>query len=287
MAGVGKMSKTEVLASVDQIISGLISDNFYEFGKILPLVNDVSALAVKGVDTIKFPCLDEFDHEEQTFPLTTPGPLGGPDAITCQQLQVTTDDLAIDKKCVLAVQYDPCDLYQSVLNWEQVFQAKVVQTLVRGVELSVIQDLLNVDAANQIAAATAGELTEGDLLCLVETLHKKNIPMDQRVFLVNPADWKCIMSLSCFTKANEYGDAGALRSGQLGSVYGSPVIWDNAVPAGSILYFHRDHLRMARQGETSILRADEPKLGCKTMSFTVKFGHKVIKGGCRGAVLTK
>lgn len=286
MAGVGKMTTTEVAPSIDSIISSLISDNFYEYGRIIPLVNDVSQFAVKGMNQVSFPCLDELDHELQSFPMTTPGPLGGPDAITCQQLQVSMDVLPIDKKCVLGISYDPCDLYQSVLNWEQVFEQKVAQTLVQGVELELIQDLLAVDAANAINAATAGVLSEGDLLCLVERLDLKGIPRENRVFVVNPTDYKRMMQLSCFLKANESGSDQALRNGQIGRVFGAPVIMSRLVTAGTILYFHRDHVRYARQGETSILRADEPKLGCKVMSFTAKFGHTVIKGGCRGATLT-
>ena len=281
-----KQDASNVALTVDQLISAQVTNNFYEFGKIIPLVNDVSSMAIKGMNQIKFPCLDEFQHEAQTFPLTTPGPLGGPEAITCQSLVLSEDILDIDKKCVMAVSYDPCDLYQSVLNWENIYQQKVVQTLVRGVELELIAQLATVDAPNALTAATAGTLTEGDLLCLVEALHKKNIPEQDRVFLVNPADWKLMMSLTCFLKTNESGSDQALRQGQIGSVFGSPVIWDNAVPAGTILYFHRDHVRFARQGDLSILSADVPKKGCKEMSWTVKYGFTSMKDGCRGASLT-
>lgn len=281
-----KQDASNVDLSVDEIISRQIVNNFYEFGKVLPLVTNVSALATKGMNAISFQCLDDFQHESQTFPLTTPGPLGGPDAITCQSLVLTEDKLNIDKKCVLAVSYDPCDLYQSVFNWEQIYQERVIQTLVRGVELELITELSNVDAANALTATTAGTLTEGDLLCLVEALHKKNIPEQDRCFLVNPTDWKSMMNLSCFLKANESGSDQALRRGQIGTVFGSPVIYDNGVPAGTILYFHKDHVRYAQQADVSILRADLPKKGCKEMSWTVKYGFKSIKGGCRGASLT-
>lgn len=281
-----KQDASNVALSVDQIISAQVTNNFYEFGKIMPLINDVSNLAVKGMNSISFPCLDEFQHEAQTFPLTTPGPLGGPDAITCQSLVLSEDVLNIDKKCVMAVAYDPCDLYQSVLNWENLYQQKVIQTLVRGVELELVAALSVVDPVNALTAATAGTLTEGDLLCLVEALHKKNIPEQDRVFLVNPSDWKRIMSLSCFLKADASGSDRALRAGEIGSVFGSPVIWDNSVPAGTILYFHKDHVRYARQGDLSILKADSVKKGCKEMSWTVKYGFSSIKGGCRGATLT-
>lgn len=285
MAGAGKMAHNEVAPSIDSIISQLVENNFYEYGKI---INKFSSVEVpKGANEVKFNCLDELEHEEQTFPLTTPGPLGGPEAITCQQLVITQDILKIDRKCVMAVAYDPCDLYQSVLDWENIYAEKVRQTLVRGVELAIITEAFaNVDAANIITPVTAGTLTETDLLCMLTALRKKNIPETDLCFLVNPEDYKNISVLPCFLKADASGSRQVLQTGALGSVFGSPVIWDNAIPAGEILLTHRDHLRVGRQAGVSILRADVPKKGCKEMSWTVKFGLKTIKGGCRAAKLT-
>lgn len=289
MAGVGKQTRDEVLASVYDRLTGLIEDDFAEFGQVLPCFTDISNLYVKGTRSLAFHCLDDYDHEEQGFGsnFVSPGPLGGPDEITCQQLNVTNEVIEIDKKCVLGISYRPCDLYQSLINWESVFQQKVIQTLILGVERSVITEALA--EATAVPVTTAGTLTEGDILCAVTELHKKNIPVAGRKILLNPEDWKCVMQLSCFTKANEYGDAGALRTGQLGSVYGMPVQWSNLIPAGEILVTHPDHVRFVR-GTTEILRADEPKTGCKVMSFTVPYGVKSFsKNGtkCKAIKLVK
>lgn len=280
MAGAGKMAHNEVTPTIDSIISRLVENNFYEFGKI---INKFSSVEVpKGANEVKFNCLDELEHEAQEFPLVTPGPLGGPDAITCQQLQITQDVLKIDKKCVLAFSYDPCDLYQSVLDWEQIYAEKVRQTLVRGVELDIIAEAFaSVDAANIVS----GPINETNLICLLTALRKKNIPETDLCFMVNPEDYKNISVLECFLKADASGSRRVLETGALGSVFGSPVIWDNAIPEGEILLTHRDHLRVGRQAGVSILSADEPKKGCKVMSWTVKYGLKTIKGGCRAAKL--
>lgn len=293
MAAVGKIDNSVLTDSIQEIISSIVLDNFTEQGKILPLINNYSSQLGKGMDTLSFLCVDDFDMQKQTFPLTAPGQTADgtadPDgnAIVCQNLAITKEQLKIDCKAVVGFKYDPCDFYQSVLNENSLLLSKSSSSLLRQIEDSLITELQIVDALNVVAPIAAGTLSEGDLICLHAALNKKNIPEQDRVFLINPEEHKAMFGLGCLKNAYSSGDATSpFRNGVIGMVMGSPVIWDNRVPAGTILYFHKDHVRYAQQGQISILETDVPKMGCKEMSMTIKYGQKSIKDGCRGAILT-
>lgn len=281
---VGKMAHNEVLPTIDKIVSRLVEEDFAEFGKIISKFE--TQVVPQGHNEIVYTCLSDLEHEAQTFPKTAPGPLGGPDEITCQTVEITQESLKIDKKCVVAFQYDPCDLYQSFLNWEGIYAEKVRQSFIRAIEMDMLATLsAEVDPANVLAATVAGELTETDLLCMITALRKKNIPEDA-CFIVNPEDYKNISVLPCFLKADASGSRQVLGTGNLGSVFGKQIIWDNAQPAGEILLAHRTSLILGRQAGVTVLRADEPKKACKVMSWQTAYGLRVGKRGCRAVKLT-
>lgn len=293
MANVGKTDFTVVEPTIQQLISSVVLDNFTEFGKILPLVNDISAQLGKGQNAISFPCVSDFDTQKQTFPLTVPGATTDgtvdPDgnAIVCQTLEVVTDTLKVDCKAVTGFKYDPCDLYQSVLNVESELLSKASNALIRQVESTLLTRFDEVSADNELTAITPGEVSEGDLICLHAALNKKNIPESDRCYLVNPEQMKALYALKCIKEVASTGDATSpFRNGVLGTIMGSPVIWDNRVPEDCIYYFHKDAVRYAQQNSVSVLETDVPKMGCKEMSFTLKYGCKTLKDGCRIAKLT-
>jgi len=296
MANVGKVNTTSIDITRQELVSAIILDNFTEIGKIVPLVDDVSALVGPGMKSIAFNKVEDFDLQKQTYPVTVPGatadgtvdPNGTP--IVCQNLTITQDVLELNCKAVAGFSYDPCDITQSVLGVESVVLQKASEAITRQVERDLITALeADVDPANILAPiGGAGTISEGDLICLHTALNARNIPETERCLVVHPNDLKDIHALKCIKDANVTGDAtSTFRTGVVGMIMGSPVIWTTLATPGTLTLLHKSSLKFATQTGVMVLESDMPKLACKEVSLCMGYGFRTICEGIRTAKLVR
>jgi N4-gp56 family major capsid protein len=73
-------------------------------------------------------------------------------------------------------------------------------------------------------------LSDAGLRKMIQTLDDNDTPMSQRVLIIPPVEKNTLMGLSRFTEQAFVGDGAAIKNGQLGSVYGIPVLVSTNCP---------------------------------------------------------
>jgi hypothetical protein len=78
---------------------------------------------------------------------------------------------------------------------------------------------------------------------MIQKLDEANVPEDQRALVIRPRGKKQIMDISDFLNADKLGSDRIVSRGQIGEVYGVPVIMSNNWPSASTteaLMFHKE-----------------------------------------------
>lgn len=97
------------------------------------------------------------------------------------------------------------------------------------------QHTVTMDPANPIPA----------LLAAKKKLDLANVPVSERTLAVGSEIEVALLSSDKLLKANEAGDAGALRNASIGRIYGMEVVSDAALPVDTAILFHKTAFSMA------------------------------------------
>lgn len=272
------MGKTETAATAEERISSQIQMQLIESSKLVPTVTDYSALAVKGVDVIKVPRAGDFtvnDKAENT-------------AVTAQVITYATDDMNLDKSKVIQVLLED----DANLDAKPDIVADIIGRMARGIALQVDTDIVTALEAvstsapdHAIAYANATDLGKADILEARALLHEQNVPFSECFIGVSPRSEKALLAIDDFVHADKYGSAEGLRNGELGRLYGAPVIMSNEFNDARTIVWHPTHVGFAMHKMASF-ETDRvlEKLGT-LYSVHQKYGTMTKDSGVRAVLL--
>jgi hypothetical protein len=210
--------------------------------------------------------------------------------LTVDGLTTSQVDLLIDRyiRKVLGVQ----DVLkaQSAYDYRSPHTTRLGRYLDRALDEEVMRKAIaGVAAGNTITATGNTNTTIGfaDVVKAAAKLDLKNVPMDNRVIVINGAGLGDLRQVAEFTLHSSTGEAGLVKTqtGLVGSIYGMPVYISNAVTesgvAGSkvwnFLMFHKSALVGATQSVPSF-EADRDKVnGVDFIAGAELFGVKVVR----------
>ena len=97
----------------------------------------------------------------------------------------------------------------------------------------------------------AADLTDAAIRKMILTLDSADVPMDNRVMVIPPVAYNEILSLPRFTEQTHIGNGDAIKTGQIGMIYGMDIMVSNNCPTVGTsrvgVMMHKDALVLAEQ----------------------------------------
>lgn len=261
-----------------ELISSIVQDYLHQETKLLPTVIDYSSLALQGFKKIQIPKLGGFSVDDKVSHT----------AVNAQALTYTTDEMDLNKHKVVQWILEKSAALQATPNMLQNMAERAGFDIAGQVDKDLIAELANTASTSpdhRIAYANATALGKLDILAARTLLNKQNVPLTDRYLVVNPDSESALLQISDFVLAASYGSADALKTGELGRLFGFTVIMHNYVGANQTLAYHKSHVGVAiQQGVVFDTQKDLANLGNR-YSFDQIYGVKVLDGGKRGVLL--
>jgi len=270
---------TEVSDVAREEISSQLQSFLIEEAIVLPTVTRFTA--AQGMDSMKLPKVDAFvvnDKTENT-------------AVTAQELTATSDILLLDKEKVVHFAIENRAKDQSAVNFESAGLERAAKAMALQVDKDLITQLKLVSSAGPDHSlayanfATDNTFGRDDLIAAKILLRKQQLRFDQCVCLVSPEAEGDLLKVDDFVHVDKYGSNDAIRNGQIGKLYGLPIMVSTEIAEFETLIYHPSHVAYASQRTMQIERDRNIKTLSDEYSVHMLYGAKVLDDGIRGVLL--
>lgn len=260
---------TQTGATKQDLITALVQRELKQAAILASTISDVSQFAVPGAKTISFPKLGSFAVQKR--PLGTAG-----DATV---IASAVDTLALDQNAYVAYVYDSSDMIQTTMNWQLELAKRAATAHGRGVDVDIIALLRLI---SQEVAETA--VNENLILEFREALKNNYANMQAVTILASVAAEKTLLGIDGFVRADQYG-SNVVQSGELGRLYGMPVITHTGLLAGEIFAYESSAAAIGFQKAPSMSEqmANEYGTGGKRVAMDQLYGVKGLQIAQNGA----
>jgi len=272
------MGITETTATGVAVIAAMVQAELTNKAKIVHTIRNYTNLVEAGAKSVSFPLGTSLTAADKVENVAT----------TAEKVTYSVDQLVLSsyKHCYTILE-DRARV-QSKIDVEADIMARQVSAIVRAVETSCNTAILLASSSgpdHQIDTdgytITLAKINEANSL-----LDIQNVPEDERFILVHPTQKKELLDITAVISANQFGSADPIRNGQIGSLFGMPIIMSPAATENKVCVYHADHVAFAAQlamgfekGRSLADLADE-------FSSNMLCGVKVLDSGKRGVVIT-
>lgn len=268
---------TEVSATSMDVVASIVQDTLKQESKLLPLVSDYSAFAIKGAANVKVPRRTQFtaaDKAENT-------------ALTAQELTFAVDTIALSKNKAIYAALEKMADVQATPNVESEIIMEMAKELALQVDKDIFAQIALASAAapDHRIAFVGADVAQTDLLQARYLLNVQNVPMDNRFIGIAPDQEKALLSISDFVRADAYGSAGGLVAGEIGRLYGMTVVMSNVFTAARAYVWHKSAVGFAQQMTPEYSTDYDLKNTAKEYLLQHLYGVVVLDGGKRQVLL--
>lgn len=260
---------TQTGATKQDLITALVQRELKQAAILAGTISDVSQFAVPGAKTISFPKLGSFTVQKR--------PLGVAGDSTV--IASSVDTLALTENAYVAYTYDSSDMIQTSMNWQLELAKRAASAHGRGVDVDIIALLRLI---SQEVAETA--VNENLILEFREALKNNYANMQAVTILASVAAEKTLLGIDGFVRADQYG-SNVVQSGELGRLYGMPVITHTGLLAGEIFAYESSAAAIGFQKAPSMSEqmANEYGSGGKRVAMDQLYGVKGLQIAQNGA----
>lgn len=272
-------------ATESTIISSIVQDELLRATKLRATVEDMSAMATKGVKTIELP----------KFATSFSGPaaqnVDGVTPVAAQTVDFAVDTLNLNKHVNLPYEIPDRVSLQTVIPLEAQLAQSAGQKMgiyiddqiiarLRQPSTSAPDHLIDLDGSALSGVATA--ITLDGIAEARKLLNKQNLPETDRYLVIGPAQEKNMLAIQNFISAERYGSREALLNGEVGRVFGFRVIVSNGLADNEAFAYHKSAVAIAMQQDIKF-ETRRASLGLQKTeySFTLLMGDVVLDGGKR------
>lgn len=233
------MAANNLVNTKADLISALVQRELLNTASLLPCLRDLSGMAVKGAKSISIPKLSSVTVGDRAF-----------GAVGTESVALTdsVDQLLLDKNKYVRFGYDSHDETQSTINYLTELISRSSAAHGRQINDDIITEWEAVGGLN-INGAVAADITASDILDMREFLMSNYADMSTAKLVIAADQEKAMLKLAEFSQYDYRGNgASPIVTGQIGSVYGVPVIINQQVkaqqafmvaPEGSAFAFQR------------------------------------------------
>jgi len=268
---------TQLATTKATLISQMVQKELAFKAKLMGYVTDVSAMALPGHDTIKFPKLTSFTVVDRTE-----GVAGERSALTS-----SVDSLLLDINAYVSWGIDSMTVAQSNINAELEFARYAAAAQARFVDEKIIALMRSV-AASFVNVGADVDVTYANLLTMLEAIEVADGEVSDCAWIISPKQKNILMNIAEIKNWNQFGQA-TMPSGVIGNILGVPVVMHNGLASKELFLVEKSSIAVGFQknaayGEESAI---ELGVGAKRAAVDQLFGLAGMQLGLKGAGATK
>jgi len=204
------------------LIAALVQRELLERASLVPFVTNYSSLAVKGAKQIEIPKLSSFTVQSRAF---------GAAATENAALTDSTDVIALNQNNIVLFGYDSHDEMQSSIDYMTAAISRASAAHGREINSDILATWTSTAALN-INAGVPADITIDDILDMREFLIAGFADMTKSYLVIAADQEKAMLKLPEFSRYDYRGNgASPIVNGQIGFVYGVPVVINQQVAA--------------------------------------------------------
>lgn len=204
-SAVALTKETRILEVVQrQLTESLSIGNFFM---------NVSPFAEKGVDKITFPRLSNMSAVKKVS--------GTP--VDAAALTEGVETLSLDQHAVTQWLIEKKASVQTRLRLEIEYASRAGVAHGQQVENDMLEAIIAGGIAGNNIEFNAA-ITRDNILDMGLALDLQNVPKDGRVLVVTPTQYREMLDIADFIDASKFGSSAPIMNGQLGMIYGVPVV---------------------------------------------------------------
>lgn len=255
------------------LIASVVQRELEFQAKLLPTITNVSQFAVPGAKSISFPKLSSFTVNSRAF--------GAAD--TEQVLTDTVDQLLLDQNKIVSWIVDAADDVQTTIGAQSENAKRAASAHARDMDGAIVSV---VEAAGRTDWGIAtGDITRDIILDMQEGYFDAEGMEDGAVLVVSNDQHKALLKIAEFTEHQIYGPNQAIRAGQIGTIYGMPVIRRSGLAVSTYYLYGRDSVALGMQAGPRLDSQKKIEYGTSSELFAmdVLYGVKAMRLNEKGA----
>jgi len=217
--GTGQFSATHLQYHIPEVWSGRMNDFYRQALKAGDFFTDMSDAFAEGGDTVNIPGLTEMAANAA----------GGGAEVTLNSTQEANTQLVVDQWFEVSFLIEDRQAKQVLNSYslQERYAKNAAYTAASKLEDAIIGLF---DEFSQTAGTSAAGVADSDVRSAIQQLDAANVPADDRAFFFSAkAVWTDLMGIDKFTLVQNAPGADPLLKGQVGFLYGIPVIMSNDI----------------------------------------------------------
>ncbi len=261
---------TELTDTKMEIISEQVQRQLIALSVLAANVSDKSAFARKGAESVSFPKGEDFTVNNRASGA----------AVAEQLLSYTKDTMLLDKRSSIAWTVDPNDEIESVIAVNSDLIDRATKGHAEDVDIKIAAELEVVGVATATALATIDDTAIRDMISELKRRHANHGNLR---LAISPEQENDMFGIAKFTANDTYG-ARVVANGQLGLIYGVPVLVTPTLIDGRYFMYDMDGIAIAFQKSTKLDSRKAPENGVGALLYVMenKYGVKGLQLGQQG-----
>lgn len=278
------MGLGEISATSKDEISSLIQSFLIQESMLFGKVTDYSFMAQKGVKSIAVPKSPGFtavlDKAENVS------------AVLDDTNAFSVDTILLDKhKYIQFLLEDMADAQASVaVTQNHLMQAAKQIALQMDLDLIVELKLGSAAAPDHLIKyidTVTNVIARGDVLAARQLLVEQHINPRECFMAVSPEKEAQLLNIADFIDASKYGSAEPISNGEIGKIYGLPVMVHSSLASNETLVWHKSAVGVAVQAGARVQSEyDLKELGTRYSIDTI-YGMEVLDAGKRNIEISE
>lgn len=266
---------TEIDAASLADISGVMQLYLQQESILVPTVTDYSQFAVKGAKSVAIPRAGGFTVGSKTE--NTP--------VDAQTSAVSSDTISFDQHRVIQFLVEEIAENQAKIALVEEYLMRAAKDLARDVDQAVIGQLALASAAapdHQLVFidTVTDVIARGDILAARKLLQDQFINPKECFILVGPEKENELLNISDFIDASKYGSREAIYNGEIGRVYGMPVLV-HVDATDRMFTYHKTAVGLAFQRAITVQSQPDLSNLAERWSLDMRYGVEVLDSGKR------
>jgi len=211
------MAANNLAQTKAELFSSLVQKELLDAISLAPLVEDLSSMAVKGVNVVSVPKLTSFTVSERGF-----GDAGADNA----PLVDSVDQIPLSQNPIVKWNYDAADAMQSSINYQIKAAERAATAHIRNSNSKLIVGMIA--ASNFSAGLVGADITEDAILAMRSHILKNEGDLSKTALIVPVDQEEAMLKIPNFIRNDYRGLGTPIVDGQIGTVYGVKVVITNA-----------------------------------------------------------
>ena len=186
----------------------------------------------------------------------------------------------IDKHYEWSMYIEDIAEMQALSSMRKFYTDDAGYALAKQVDTDIITDLRGADGYTALVVGATDNAWDTALLAAMEALNDNDVPMNDRALVISPSAYTSILGTDRFTEQQFIGTGDAIKTGNVGSIYGMDVYVSSNVGTGTDekgLLFQKDALVLATQQSVRTQTQYQQEMLADLFTADTIYGTQVVR----------